>query len=165
MPEINSIEDLTQDEENLNSGTPRGQGIIEQSIQRLGAGRSICVDKNGKAIAGNRTLEVAQSLGLDIEVVHTNGNRLVVVVRDDLDLDHDAKARELSIADNRASEVGLNWRLNLLDEMRLKNAELKTDYLFTADELKEKLAKAANELQARAKKPVTCPHCGGEFTP
>lgn len=164
MPEINSIEDLQQDDENCNANVePRAQAIIEQSIQRNGAGRSILVDKNGKTIAGNKTLEVAQNLGLDIEVVHTNGQRLVVVVRDDLDLDHDSQARELSIADNRAAEVGLNWRMQKIEEMRLRHANLKTDYLFTAAELKKKLARAGDEMAA--KKPVTCPHCGGEFTP
>ena len=175
MSEINSINDLSCDEDNLNAGTERADAIIEQSLQRLGAGRSVLADKNGKLIAGNHVVEKARELGFDIETVHTTGNRLVVVVRDDLDLDQDARARELSIADNRASEVGLSWRMSKLEEMRLRYAGLKTDYLFSAGELRnavdragDELRKAAGrvggELQAEAKKQYQCPNCGHNFS-
>ena len=165
MSDIDSIQDLIIDEENLNSGTPRADAIIEQSLQRLGAGRSVLADKNGKLIAGNHVVQKAQELGFEIETIHTTGNRLVVVIRDDLDLDQDARARELSIADNRASEVGLSWRMQKLEEMRLRYAGLKTDYLFSTNELQKAVERSGDELRARAKKPVMCPHCGSEFTP
>ena len=164
MSEITSINHLCCDEDNLNQGTERADAIIEQSLQRLGAGRSVLADKNGKLIAGNHVVQKAQELGFDIETVHTTGNRLVVVIRDDLDLDQDAKARELSIADNRASEVGLNWRMSKLEEMRLRYAGLKVDYLFSTGELQKAVARIGDELQARVKKPVTCPNCGHSFS-
>lgn len=167
--EIESIEDLSQDELNCNEGTPRGQGIIENSIQRNGCGRSVLADKNGKMIAGNRTLEVAQAQGLDIEVVHTDGRKLVVVVRDDLDLDTDPRARELSIADNRASEVGLKWLVSRIEEARMKNADVKIDYMFTADEMRERLAESAKRQfggeSSSEKREVECPSCGQKFKP
>lgn len=168
MAEIKTIEDLSLDDENTNAGTERGAFVLETSLRRLGAGRSILVDRNGKAIAGNKTLEKAVELGLDIEVVHTKGDKLVVVVRDDLDLDTDARARELSIADNRAAEVSLSWRTQLIEELRLRYANLKTDYLFTNEELAragEKLAKNAQGGGGGGDgaKMVQCPKCGEKF--
>jgi hypothetical protein len=167
MKDIEKIEDLVQDSENCNEGAARGQGVIEESLQRLGAGRSIVVDKNGKTIAGNNVLQKAQELGFDVEVVHTNGTKLVVVVRDDLDLDKDARARELSIADNRASELGLKWRMDRIENARLKNSQLKLDYMFTADEMRSRLAEAAERQFGGGGqgKEITCPSCGEKIKP
>ncbi len=111
MPrDIRSIDDLTPDARNANLGTERGRYMLEQSIREVGAGRSIVVDAEGRVIAGNKTLEVAEALGLPIEVVRTDGTRLVVVQRDDLDLANgDDKARRLAYFDNRSGQVGLEW--------------------------------------------------------
>jgi DNA modification methylase len=46
-------------------------------------------------------------------VVPTDGSKIVAVQRTDLDLD-DVKARELAIADNRSSEIGLIWNPEVL---------------------------------------------------
>ena len=111
MTELRSIEDLRPDPKNANRGTERGLAILEDSLRKYGAGRSILVDKNGEVIAGNKTLEVAAALDLPVRVVKTNGTELVVVQREDLDLDDGDKARELAYADNRSSQVGLDWDL------------------------------------------------------
>ena len=109
MKRIQSIDDLQPDPKNANVGTERGRGMLEQSLREYGAGRSILVDKEGVVIAGNKTLEVAEELGLPVRVVTTNGGELVVVQRQDLDLDDGDKARRLAYMDNRSSEVGLDW--------------------------------------------------------
>ena len=108
MP-IQTIEDLTPDDKNANKGTERGNALLEHSLRQFGAGRSAVADKNGKLIAGNKTVEKAAELGIPIRPVHTRGHELVVVVRDDLDLDEGGAARELAYADNRVGEVSLNW--------------------------------------------------------
>lgn len=103
------IADLIPDNKNANLGTERGRYMIERSLTKLGAGRSIVVDKNGKIIAGNKTTETAIESGFeDTIIVQTDGTKLVVVQRTDLDLDTDAKAKELAITDNRTSEVSYN---------------------------------------------------------
>ncbi len=103
------LEELTPDDLNANKGTPRGAGMIEHSLREFGAGRSILVDKNGRIIAGNKTAEAAGSIGLDDAVlVESDGRRLVVVKRTDIDLDS-PQGRALAVADNRTSEVGLEW--------------------------------------------------------
>ena len=83
--QINSIDDLTPDPRNANKGTERGAVQLENSLRDYGAGRSILVDKHGVVIAGNKTLEQAASLGLEVETIRTDGNKLVVVQREDLD--------------------------------------------------------------------------------
>ena len=163
--DISRIDDLTPDDANLNRGTERGPGVIEESLQRLGCGRSILSDKNGKIIAGNNVLQKAAELGFDIEVVHTNGTKLVVVIRDDLDLDSDDAARELSIADNRASELGLDWRSDLLTEIRMKRKNIKLKYMFTDAELANLSSKSLKKsiLNRDEGRSVVCPKCKTEF--
>jgi hypothetical protein len=104
-----------QDKRNANRGTDRGRDELRQSLKRLGAGRSVLVDKNGVAIAGNKTLEAATELGLTKTLeVETDGNTLVVVKRIDLDLETDIKAREMAFADNKIGQDNQNWDPEIL---------------------------------------------------
>jgi hypothetical protein len=114
IKEIQAIGDLTLDPRNANKGTERGAVQLENSLRDYGAGRSILVDKHGVVIAGNKTLEQAASLGLEVETVRTDGNKLVVVQREDLDLQADPRARELAIADNRVAQIDLEWDVDEL---------------------------------------------------
>lgn len=106
---ISDLDDLTFDDNNANRGTERGRETVKKSLDDYGAGRSVLVDKNGKLIAGNKTVEAAKAKGMKVRVVETVGDELVVVQRTDLDLTADEKARLLAYADNRASELGLDW--------------------------------------------------------
>jgi hypothetical protein len=107
------ISELIPDNSNANLHTPFGYSLHEQSITGLGLGRGVVADKNLKLIGGNQTTEIAVGAGLEDAIfVHTNGNQLVVTVRDDLDLDSDPRARELAYADNRVSEVSLAWNVD-----------------------------------------------------
>lgn len=125
-----TIADYQQDGNNANKGTARGRSLLEHSFRQLGAGRSILVDKNSVAIAGNKSLEVAAELGLAVKEVETDGNTLIVVKRTDLDLLTDPKAKELAIADNRTSEVGLEW-----DGPQLESCGVELAPWFTEGEL------------------------------
>lgn len=108
--EVVRATDLTPDDQNANLGTERGSALLETSLRRYGGGRSILVDRERKVIAGNKTLEAAVGIGIDrVVLVHTEGEVLVAVVRDDLDLDEDEEARGLAIADNRVGELNLKW--------------------------------------------------------
>jgi len=111
------LSELTPDNLNANKGTQRGTGMLEKSLRDYGAGRSILVDKSGRIIAGNKTVEAAGSIGLDEAIiVETDGSKVVIVKRTDLSLDS-VEARGLAIADNRVSEVGLEWDLEALDKI------------------------------------------------
>ena len=109
--EITRISDLVPDANNYNKGTEFGSGLIAKSIQKNGLGRSLLLDKHGKVIAGNKTLEGTVAAGFndeDIIVVKTDGTKLVVVQRTDLDLDT-RKGKEMALADNATSKANLAW--------------------------------------------------------
>jgi len=112
------ISRLVLDEKNANKGTKRGRELLEESLGRYGAGRSVVVDRRDRVIAGNKTVEAARAAGIEfIAVIETDGSSLVAVQRGDLDLKRDKKARELAIADNRVSEIDLEWNTELLSTL------------------------------------------------
>lgn len=136
---VMNINDLSPDVRNANKGTVRGLAMVEASLREVGAGRSIVVDREGRVIAGNKTLQSAADIGLEIQVVHTNGERLVVVQRDDLDLSDDTgPARKLAYLDNQASNVGLAWDAEVL--LADLNAGVDFKGIFDTEELDAMLA-------------------------
>jgi hypothetical protein len=122
--------ELVPDDKNGNKGTQRGRQMVKQSLAEYGAGRSILIDRDNRIVAGNKTVEAAGDM--PVRVVETDGTELVVVKRTDLSLD-DPKARSLAIADNRASEVGLEWDVANLQTLQ-PDIDLKP--FFTDKELK-----------------------------
>jgi hypothetical protein len=105
------LSDYTQNPKNHNLGTERGAKMLENSLNRYGAGRSVLADKDGMMIAGNQTLKAAMDAGIeDVLEIETDGKTLVVVKRTDLDLDNpdDTSAVELGYMDNRSHEVSFN---------------------------------------------------------
>lgn len=103
------ITDIIQDDKNLNKGTADGKAMITKSLQKFGAGRSILLDKNNRIIAGNKTHENAEEIGMkDVIVVESDGTKLVAVKRTDIDLDS-KEGREMALADNATVKVDLSW--------------------------------------------------------
>jgi DNA modification methylase len=124
---ITKLADLKLDTKNANKGTERGRKMLKASLDELGAGRSILVDRNGSVIAGNMTLETARELKRSkVRIVQTSGDELVVVQRTDLDIDS-KKARKLAIADNRVAEVDLEWNPEALASLDLDLGEFFND--------------------------------------
>jgi len=170
--QITTIDDLKPDPRNANKGTERGQYMVEHSLEQYGAGRSILADGRGVVIAGNKTLQAAADLGIPVRVIQTDGRELVVVQRTDLDLlGDDDRARLLAYADNRSSEVGLDWDR---EQVAFDLGEgLDLSGVFHDWELEEmgaivpEFSPVGEDEQPRLdqKKPVTCPHCGAEFVP
>ena len=113
---IDTLADLTPDGENFNRHTEFGQKLLEDSLRKFGAGRSILVDKDGIIIAGNSTTETAAAIGMeDVIVVPTDGKKLVVVQRTDLSLDS-PEGRELALADNMTALKGIDLDLAKVQE-------------------------------------------------
>lgn len=156
--EIRTIYDLKQDESNANLGSHRGAKMLRLSLERHGAGRSVLVDKNGVLIAGNKTAEAALEAGMAVKVVQTEGDELVVVQRTDLDMSGTAfsKARELAFADNRVSEVSLNWDPE--EVMKFGNA-LGEDIerYFNSDEMNSIIREAMAAINTAPASPVASP--------
>jgi len=114
--QIKKLEDLTPDSNNFNRHTEFGSKLLEDSLRKFGAGRSILVDKDGNIIAGNGVVETAAAIDLtDVEVVRTDGKKLVVVQRTDLRLDS-PEGRELALADNMTALKGIDIDLDKVQE-------------------------------------------------
>jgi hypothetical protein len=150
---ITEIADLTPDARNANKGTVRGRAMIEQSIRECGAGRSIVVDREGRVIGGNKTLEVVEELGLPVVVVPSDGRTLVVVQRTDLDLESDPKARRLAYLDNRTTDVDLEWDAEAIAADLEAGVELGD--LFDADELTKIIDADEGEGEGYAAIPIS----------
>ena len=163
---IERLADLSFDPRNANLGTQRGAGMLESSLRNFGAGRSILADRDGVVLAGNKTLEQAAALGIDIQTVHSDGTKLVVVIRDDVTID-DAVGRNLAIADNRVGQVDLAWDGPMLAALMGDGLIDGGDFWFP-EELAAVLDAAPDDTgQAEAPDPrsVTCPACGESFDP
>lgn len=164
------VTDLQPDKRNARKRTTRGRAAIVHSLRELGAGRSVVVDKNNQLIAGNGVAEAAAKAGItDVEIVESDGSKLIAVRRTDLDLSLDPKARELAIADNRSAEFA-EWDTTNLKDI---SADLNLQPYFNADELIDmgisepdfQPASESDQGKLDQKKKVTCPDCGHEFTP
>lgn len=149
------ISDLTPDDKNYNKGSEFGNSLIEKSLRKFGAGRSILIDKNNKIIAGNKTIENAGAIGIDdIIIVETTGNQIVAVKRMDIDLDS-KKGRELALADNASAKANINWDFEAINydwnETEINDWGLDVP-IFTIDD--------SIEIKDNTKGAVTCPNCG-----
>jgi DNA modification methylase len=116
--------DLTPDPQNANRGTDRGRAALERSLREYGPGRAVLIDRHGRIIAGNKTVEQAKRLHIPLHVVKTDGHQLIAVQRDDLDLATDPRARALAIADNRVGELDLEWDVDMLRQLRADGLDL-----------------------------------------
>ena len=111
------ITDLVFDDKNANKHTEKGNRLLEKSISKLGLGRSILIDKDNRIIAGNHVTEKSGELDLeDVIIVETDGSQLVAVKRTDVSLD-DQKGRELAIADNQTAKIGIDFDMDVLNEI------------------------------------------------
>ena len=158
--------DFELDSHNANKGTERGTSMLRGSLEAYGAGRAILVDKNGRVIAGNKSLAMAVELGFtDVEVIQTDGTKVVAVQRMDLDLAQDEGTRRLALLDNRVGEINLDWNV---EELMIGIAEgIDISALFYEEELEKLLAGLNEEHEPPPPKEpeqIECPNCGHEFT-
>lgn len=112
-----ALADLKPDPQNANRGTDRGRAALAESLRAYGPGRAVLIDRKGRIIAGNKTVEQAKALHIPLRVVKTDGRHLIAVQRDDLDLATDVRAKALAIADNRVGELDLEWDLDMLKQL------------------------------------------------
>ena len=150
---VRSNEDLQIDSRNANRGTLRGRALLESSLREYGAGRAVLTDRDGVLIAGNKTFEVAQRLGIPTRVIETDGQELVVVRRRDLHLASDPKARALAIADNRVGELDLDWDPAILQQLQADGLDL--GLFWTTEEFERLLGEDTSDpvtLRSRATK-------------
>ena len=95
---------ITLDKKNVRTHPDANKAAIKNSLSSLGAGRSILIDADDVLIAGNGVFEQAETLGIPVRTIETNGKELIAVKRTDLYAD-DEKRQALAIADNRLTDL------------------------------------------------------------
>lgn len=157
------VKDIVNDDINPNAGTESGMEMLGNSIDRLGYGRSILLDKNNHVISGNKTLEKAIEKGLvKVVVVETDGTQLVAVKRTDTDLDS-KEGREMALADNAVAKANLSWDREALDKLSEEFGVDRSDWGLERAAAQQATEKERKAFDAAKRPPLICPYCYEEF--
>lgn len=160
-PSALTIADLRMDPRNARKRTARNSAMIQESLQEVGAARSIVIDEDGRILAGNGTVEAAGQVGIErLKIVEADGNEIVAVRRRGLT---ETQKKRLALYDNRTAELA-EWDADVLAGMKADGFEF--EKIFEGEELNAILGKASLVLEDAFPpegKLVTCPKCGHEF--
>jgi len=121
-----TIADLNPDPTNARSHSPRNIGMLVDSLQQLGASRSIVIDEEGTVLAGNGVVEAAAEAGITkVRVVDVAGDELVAVRRTGLTPEQKV---DLALRDNRVLKAGLPGKAIELVMARIDRAATATNW-------------------------------------
>ncbi len=122
------------DGENPNKHTPRGLKLLEDAIQQDGYVAPMTAAADGTMLDGNARLEtVAHALPSDPIVVHHDGTRPIIAVRDDIPDARDPRARRIIVGANRIAQADLDWDVAVI--RRLQDDGVDLSRLWEQDEL------------------------------
>ena len=111
---MTSINDLKPDHKNARKRTNQSAELIQESIKRYGAARSIVIDEENRILAGNGTIEGAKAAGIkNVRIIETAGDEIIAVRRTDL-TEHEKVG--LALADNRTSDLS-DWDAEMLHQL------------------------------------------------
>lgn len=166
---MTSINDLKQDHKNARKRTNQSAELIQESLKRYGAARSIVIDEDNRILAGNGTIEGAKAAGIkNVRIIETDGDEIIAVKRTGLS-EHDKVG--LALADNRTSDLS-DWDAEMLHQL---SEEQDISPWFEEDDLAEIIGEETNikEINSSNSSEVdassfsefshTCPRCGFEF--
>ena len=142
--------DLKPQVKNANKHTPYGLRLLEQSVQKDGFIDAQTAAADGEIISGSARLEMAAEKFADVEpiIVHSDGTRPIVVIRDDIPNAESARARRLSVAANKIAQVDFNPDFELLKEWAGEDEQIKK--LFSDDEWREGTGEGKPQADAEA---------------
>src|SRR5690349_14771161 len=158
---------------NANKHSLHGLRLLEKSVQADGFIDAQTAAADGEIISGSARLELSAEKFADVEpiIVESDGRRPVIVVRTDIPSADDPRAKRLSIAANQIGATDWSPDGDLLAEWAGEDEAIRE--MFSDQEWQEVTKEVPDfqpvgvDEQGRLdqKKPVTCPHCGAEFTP
>ena len=134
------LEKLKSDPKNARKRTSQSKYLIEESLRRYGAARSIVIDEDNRVLAGNGTIDGAKAAGIsNVRMIETDGDEIIAVKRKGLSEDEKVG---LALADNRTADLS-EW-----DAAMLHSLSQETDIgpWFSEDDVEELLGKA-DELE------------------
>lgn len=150
------LSDFRQQSQNLNKHTPRGMGMLEESMQEVGYAGPMVAAADGEIIDGSARHETAANVfGPDAEpiIVESDGKRPVVVVRKDIPNAKTRMARRLAAFANRVGQVNLEWEIDVVREIVAEDAEAFKG-MFGEDEFAQLLARNSAESTVDAEPQV-----------
>jgi hypothetical protein len=132
---IKSIKSLKQDPKNARKRTAQSKHLIEESLKRYGAARSIVIDETDRILAGNGTIDAATRSGIDkVRIIETDGDEIIAVRRKGLS---EEEKVGLALADNRTSDLS-EWDAQMLAQLSTEHDILPW---FSEDDISELLGK------------------------
>ena len=143
-----NISELKHDRRNARKRTQRSNALIEQSLQEVGAARSIVVDEDNNILAGNGTVEAAASVGITkVQIVEADGNTIIAVRRKGLTAKQKTR---LALYDNKCSDES-EWDMDILGQLDIDIL----GGIFDADELTD-----ISGIEDEEPTKCECPNCG-----
>lgn len=102
---------------NGNKHTQRGMGLLETSMRQYGYVSPMTAAADGEIIDGSARIETSVNVfGDDAIVVHHDGTKPVIMVRDDIPSADTPEARAISMAANRIAQVNLDFDAEVILE-------------------------------------------------
>ena len=127
---------------NVNKHTAYGLRLLEKSLREDGFIDAQTAAADGEIISGSARLEKAVEIftdkdGVEVEpiIVHSDGTRPVIVIRDDIPNAESARAKRLSVAANKIAQVDFDPDWGLLKDWGAEDAGIKA--LFSDKEWQE----------------------------
>ena len=126
---------------NANKHTPRGLGMLSESIGKDGWIGAVTVAADNETFDGSARLEVLADAMPSAEpiVVETDGTRPVIVRRTDIPNTDDARAKRLGIGANRIQQADLDFDADVLAALA---SDIDLTQFWNKDELAELLKSA-----------------------
>lgn len=141
MKTLKRLSQFRPQKANANKGNPRGLTQLDKSLRRDGYSAPMVAAADGEIFAGSKRLErAADVFGVDVEpiVVHSDGTRPVIHVRDDIKTADDPRAVRLGVADNAIAHMDYDPDGELLALLAAEDAAIAE--MVRADELSMKAA-------------------------
>lgn len=162
-----SIKSLKPDHKNARRRTDRSSQLIQESLQRYGAARSIVIDEENRILAGNGTVDGAKAAGIEnVRIIETDGDEIIAIKRTNLS---EEQKIGLALADNRTSDLS-EWDQEMLHTL---SQEHDINDWFTSEDLNSITGDPVSELEPpqdfdEVDDDITtehrCPSCGYEWS-
>jgi hypothetical protein len=148
-PDQKHVKDLKPFRRQVRRHTPRNIAMIGDSLQEVGAARSIVIDERDEILAGAGTIEAAAERGIyKIRVVEADGSEIIAVRRTNLTEDQKTK---LALYDNRAADLA-EYDLAAVREVMSAPGMDRTKFFNDAEFRMIEDRELANDMRAAGKK-------------
>lgn len=110
MSDTQPLDQFKPATKNANSHTERGLKSLSNSYDEVGYVAPMTAAADGEILDGSARLETAfDKFGNEAIVIHHDGTKPIVMVRDDIPNAHTPQAKKIAYSANRIAEIDLSW--------------------------------------------------------